>query len=436
MSAFKHSFLNKCVLLSILVFAAEGLSAQNTDRASNEQLLNQYVKSKGSEIITFDASNIKQFWIEKNVANIDGTIKIIPIFRDSAFDNQPLKIQLANVNETMDCRVDIIAETKDVKYQILNNASKVLSSSQDENGFLDYSVTSSEFHLEDTPTYSFSIKFLSNTEEPISIKKIVLSFSKNNVSSFLVSPGVLKITGDAVNPQSPITGITAKISDVKDNSFSVTEINTAVFSSKKIYVSDNTISSSVTIKNTGESTAVVYFGYDVYGKDLSSLKGGNFPFGNNKAVNVVSAPAGSHTMIVDAYSIWQKGCFVALNAKDDLSDLPNSTFLDGRIVEIKKLKNDQAEIVLDKPLLSELKPGTKIRVHGVSGAFLYMQVKKMEPGEEETFTGTIKKDDSFLAYSSKAFPRGTYYVIPFILSYSADPKVKNTVLIRDFTVSY
>ena len=41
-----------------------------------------------------------------------------------------------------------------------------------------------------------------------------------------------------------------------------------------------------------------------------------------------------------------------------------------------------------------------------------------------------------LRYSSKAFSRGIYYVVPLILSYSVDPSKDNTVQISDFSVSF
>ena len=426
----KPIFFKRTVPLYFLFFSGNILFAQQSGSTSDEQLIDQYIQSAGSGTIIFDSSNVKQFWIEKNVVSNDGSIKIIPTLRNSGFDNPPLKIQLANVNETWDCEVKIVSQTKDVKYQILNNASKVLSSSQKEEDFMNYSVNFSVFHLEDTPASSFAIKFLSNSGETISIKKIALSFSPNKASNFLASPGELKITGDSIETKS-------KVSKGNGDSFSVTGTHSVIFSSKKIYVTDdNTLSSSLTVKNTGENTINVYIGYDVYGKDLNPLKGNNYPFRGNKAVNVITAPAGNSSIIVDSYSDWIKGSFVALNAKDDLSDLPNSSFLDGRVAEIKKLENGQAEIVLNKPLLSELKPGSKIRIHGTEGAYLYMRKKMMGPDEEETFTTTIKKDDSALEYSSKALPNGAYFVIPLILSYSVDPKIENTVLIRDFAINY
>ena len=429
MSIVKHSFLKKSALSIVLLLAGGVLSAQKADKASDEQLLDQYVQSKGPGIITFDASNIKQFWVEKSVVSVDNEIKFIPNVSGLDSENAPLKIQLANVSEILDCKVEMIGKTKGVKYQVLNSKSDVLSSSQKGDDFMNYAVASSVFHLEDTPDSSFAIRFVTNDEDVISIKKIILSFSKNKASSFLSSPGEIRITSGNINT-------TSKVSDGGDNSFSVTGTRSSIFSTKKFFVTDNTLSTSVTVKNAGENPTTVYVGYAVYRKGQILLNGSSFPYQKNEAVTVVSAQEGGTTITVDSYPEWRKGCFVALNAKDDLSDLPNSTFTNGRIIEVKKLENGQAEIVLDKPLVAEMKPGAKIRVQGLAGSYLYTKTKKMEPGEEEVFTSTLKKDDSLLEYTPKAFPKGTYYVVPIILSYSADPKVENTILIQDYSVSY
>ena len=152
-------------------------------------------------------------------------------------------------------------------------------------------------------------------------------------------------------------------------------------------------------------------------------------------MKVVSHSEASNIIKVDSYSEWSKGCHLALEAKEDMSDIPNNNFA-GIISEIKKLENGQAEIILSKPLKSKLDEGTKVRIHGLDGAYLYTKIKNLQPGEEQTFTSTIKKDDSFLGFSSKAFSRGVYYVVPIILSYSADASKDNTVLISNYSISY
>ena len=83
-----------------------------------------------------------------------------------------------------------------------------------------------------------------------------------------------------------------------------------------------------------------------------------------------------------------------------------------------------------------IKEGTKVRIHGVGGSYLYTNLKVLQPGEEQVFTSTIEKDESSCEYSSKAFPRGVYYVVPLILSYSIDSSKVNTIQIYDYAISY
>jgi len=424
----KKSFISSFLLISVLFTFS--LIAYSEDKQTTTDLLNQYISSKGYQsIIVFDASNIKQFWVDNSVFAKDDSIKIMLSQKDAkAKDSVPLKIQLANVNETQDCKIEVFSETEDLGFSILDNNSKTLSSSKKEDDFLNYSVASSTFHIENTLKYSFILKFNSKQTDILSIKRIILSFHNNKESSFLASPGKVNLSGSNIFASSAINL-------VDDNSFSVTGKRTIITSTKKIYTADNSLVSSVTIKNTGDAAATVYIGYKTYSQEGFLLDGRNFPK-YDKILKVVSAQKGSNTIIVDAYSDWSKGCYLALNAQEDLSDIPNNTFANGTITEIKKLENGQAKITLSKPLLSDIMEGTKVRIHEAGGAYLYTNVKALQPGVEQTFSSTIKKDDLFLKYSSKAFSKGTYYVIPVILSYSVDTNQDNTVLISDYSISY
>lgn len=429
-------FLNKkTMLLGLFLFSAMAFSQGKKDNqaASDESLLNQYVKSKGEAIILFDASNIKQFWIDKSVASRNQAISILLGAKTQANESVPLRIQLANVRETQDCRIDVISENSDFGFSVLDNQLKTLSSSKKEESFLNYSIASSVFHLEDASGNVFNLVFNSKSSDSISIKKIILSFSENKASSFLSSPGEIKYTSATIE-SSP----SFKLVESTDSSFSVTGKRSVINSSKKIYANDNTFSSSVKIKNVGDTPTTVYVGYAAYTKDKTKLFASNYPYKNiGKTLNVVSAASGSNKLIVDSYSNWEKGCFLALNAKDDLSDIPNTTLLEGKITEFKQLDNGQGEITLDKPLKTAIEKGTKVRVHGLTGSLLYMNIiRALKSGEEQVLTSTIKKDEQFLQYSTKAFSRGVYYVVPFIFSYSDDATKDNTIQISDYSISY
>ena len=91
---------------------------------------------------------------------------------------------------------------------------------------------------------------------------------------------------------------------------------------------------------------------------------------------------------------------------------------------------------MSSPLSEPIAKGAKVRINGLNSGNLYTDSKVLQPGEEAFFNSKIQKDDNYLAYSSKAFSRGIYYVKPVILSFSIDSKEDNTIQIKDFSVSY
>ena len=257
----------------------------------------------------------------------------------------------------------------------------------------------------------------------------ISDFDINNTTFMKPTHGCLTLSHENISSIDEIV--------LTKNAFQVTGKQTQIYSKYKIIVADNTFQTSVRIKNIGIQATRIMIGYAVYSKEHIKLDGRSFPYQNfNKVLSVISSEAGSSSIIVDSYPQWQKKCYLALNAKDDLSDIPSIDFPEGLIHEIKELSNGQAEIILDKPLQKALTKGSKVRVHGRSGAFLYTNKKVLQPGEEETFVSTIRKNDSYILYSPKAFSKNVSYVIPLILSYSEDPAENNTVLISDYTVSY
>jgi hypothetical protein len=166
------------------------------------------------------------------------------------------------------------------------------------------------------------------------------------------------------------------------------------------------------------------------------LFGRNYPFKNNGVSHIVSARENSATIIVDSFPAWSRGGYVALNAKEDLSDIPNTNLLDGTIVSVKQLENGYGEIIMNKPLKKALEKGTAIRIHGTAGSYFYTNEKVLQPGEESTFNSSIRKNEDSIVYSSKEFPKGVYYVQPLILSYSVEKDAENTIVISDYSISF
>lgn len=425
------------LLLSCILLAAQNTPLQPqpaaSDPSAGKMTPDDYVNAKGdASRIVFDASNIKRFWSDGSVLCQDGTILVF-LDRKTAngFEGVPLKIQLLNVDESMDCKVEILAGSQDAAFEITDEKSKVLSRSSAEQPFGRYHVASAAFHCESVPDHSFFLKFSSKKQDEIPIEKIVLSFSNNKDSSFLSSPGVLVLDRNAINANvalSPSAG---------GNAFELKGKQSKIMSNRSILVSDKPLVTSVTVENVGSKPTRVYVGFAVYTKNRTELRGKNYPYKNvNKVLTVVSSEAGSDKLIVDSYSEWTENCYLALHAEEDLFDVPNTTLANGKIVEVKKLDNGTAEITMDKPLGTALEPGTKVRIHGGPGGYLYTSNKILQPGEKEVFTSSIKKDNAFFQFSNKAFSRGVYSVKPLLLSYSVDANDENTVVISDFTVSY
>ena len=201
----KQLIISGLLVASITLFAQKQELMHETD--SDEKLLSEYVNSKGSDIISFDFSNIKQFWISPTVLSRDNLIQIM---LNDKRESEPLKIQLANVLETQDCRIDIITNDSDLKFLVTNDDSKSLSTSSPEQDFLHYHIVSSVFHLEDTKDFSFCLRFSSSKADTLTIKKILLSFSNNKESRYLGSPGF-----NALSKQIEKEGISVPNSEVK-----------------------------------------------------------------------------------------------------------------------------------------------------------------------------------------------------------------------------
>lgn len=422
------------LILSVLFSVSMGFAQSTQKNADDTSLLNQFVESKGyTASIVFSDSNVKQFWIDKSVFSKDGNIYISLKKNGQAFESVPLKVQLANVNEAQDCTIDIISETPGLSLSVENNKSKNCSVSTSNDTFIHYQISSAIFHLEATQDFSFFLKIKANTDL-LTIKKIIFSFSNNKESSYLASPGTIKIMNDTVSVDSSNTSL----EKINDSSFSATGVNTLLTLKKKILVFNNTFTLSSTIKNTGNTQTRIYLGYTLFTKDGKRIRSRNYPYdSNDKVLTVTSSETGSNRIVVDSYANWKKNCYLALNAKEDFSDCPNLTLAESKIVSIEKKDDGTACILLENPLKEEIPAGTKVRVHSFSSTpNVYMHDILLDPGKEVTLSSSIKKDKSSLVYSTKAFCMGAYYVQPVILSYSTDKKSNNTVVISNFQVSY
>lgn len=413
-------------IMASLAMTLVGNAQTNKQKTDDATLLDSYIQSKGyKNPIVFTSSNIKQFWTEQSVSSLNEMINIL--LDDGR--KKSLRIQLANVDVLQDCRVDIVSKTADLHFSVLSNNTKVISKALQNESFIGYSVKSATFHLEDTNDYSFFLNFTATNSTNLEIERIILSFKKND--SFLSSPGKLIITDTTCS-----TSNVNKKTKITENSFSLTGVNTCVLSNNKILISDNTVTNSVRVKNIGKKPTNVYLGYAPYTKDGKLINNNNNPYKNNKIMKVISIDKKKNIIVVDSEPEWEKGCRLVLDAKEDLSDFPNHSFVEGTIQDVKKVNDRHFEIVFSQASKIDIKVGTSVRVQSPNGAaFLYTNLKLLQPGEEVAFSAKIEKDDNYILFGSR-FCRGTYYVVPVFISITSGSNEENTVQVENFIVGY
>ena len=133
--------------IGILCFLSLTLASQSpkTSNHNDNDLINQFFVSTGlSPDIVFDPSNIKQYWIDHSVLSSGNSITI---GLNSNFESVPLPVKFANINETLDCKISVIADNPDVSYTTINDKKEIVSHSTKEDDFISYTVLSSTSHI-------------------------------------------------------------------------------------------------------------------------------------------------------------------------------------------------------------------------------------------------------------------------------------------------
>ena len=166
--------------------------------SDDDKLIDEYIKAKGYQyVISFDASNIKQYWVDNSVFAKDDLINILLQKNESEkWQSVPLNIQLANITESMECTVSVIAKEPVLDFLVLNNKKKAVSFLKNTDEFVGYNVTSASFFMDDVPSSLFSLEFKNSDKDMLSLKRIVMSFAKKTKDPFLNAHGILSITKD------------------------------------------------------------------------------------------------------------------------------------------------------------------------------------------------------------------------------------------------
>ncbi len=109
-----------------------------------------------------------------------------------------------------------------------------------------------------------------------------------------------------------------------------------------------------------------------------------------ETVLAADAKKGTKTIQVKDASKWKPAghFYVCANAKADLSDLPNFTFVGTGIAKIEK-KGDAWEITLVNPVPADFKSGTALRIHA-GGGYIYTGGNVYADNNWKVMTGSIK----------------------------------------------
>jgi hypothetical protein len=159
-----------------------------------------------------------------------------------------------------------------------------------------------------------------------------------------------------------------KLSGVVDNQNTITTKQFIPIEAGKKYML------SGTFKSLGEEKSKIYYGFICYDKKKQHVV--------NYHSNVILGSAttlaqeckkGDKALVIKTNKKWKKGLWVAFNAKDDFSDLPNrESFY--RITEVVT-KGKDMELKLSVPIKKVYPAGTKVRAHSSKyGTYLYTTI--------------------------------------------------------------
>lgn len=431
------------MFLSVLALLSAPLS-EYADDQSDEKMINEFINSGHTHAICFDSSNIKQFWVDNSVISKNNSIQIcFPNRNASSAESNSFKLQLANVDERMDCKIDVFTKDEGLKFSVINSQNKVLSSSSVEQNFIGYHILSSKIHMEEAYNNMFFLKFFSDKENETLIKKIVLTFSDNKNCSFLFSPGTINVSPDDValpSPSGPLLPMPNYDAELDKDSFILKGMYySLLYVNKRIKVSNLPLKTTVTIKNVGDNQLTIHVGFATFSSNGDLLLLQHYPYKtDSKALKILSFDADKREIIVDSYPKWEKYCHIALNAKDDFSDVPNLDLLLGTVSNVEELENGHAKITMNLPIYeaAKLNVGDKIRIHGTRLAYIYPNSRRLNPGEEFVFTSSIGRDDSVFQYTTKTLAHGVCSVLPVIVSISANADEANSIQISDYSIEY
>lgn len=150
------------------------------------------------------------------------------------------------------------------------------------------------------------------------------------------------------------------------------------------------------------------FGIQTYDKDKRPIQPEyTTVIARTETTLVAPAEYGQRTVTIANGKQWKiipNFSYIAFNASDDFSDLPNRSTI--AITGIKNLPDGQAELELKEPLRDFYAAATKVRMHHRLAAFLYAGALNQALTEEwQEFSGVITGEQRGMSHN--IFRKGT-----------------------------
>ena len=160
-----------------------------------------------------------------------------------------------------------------------------------------------------------------------------------------------------------------------------------------------------------EKAGRLKFGIHTYDKNKRPIQPEHTTVINRTATELTAAAEyGQRSVTIANGKTWRivpNFSYIAFNAKDDFSDLPNRTTV--AITAIKIQPDGKAVLELKEPLNEFYAPGTKVRMHHRLAAFLYGgALNKVLSGEFQDVSGEFTGEQR--GFSHNAFRQGTAFI--------------------------
>lgn len=161
---------------------------------------------------------------------------------------------------------------------------------------------------------------------------------------------------------------------------------------------------SIWFRSEDAAKAAPFFaGLQSYDKNKKPISGDNVrSFDGTLTTITADALKGERVLQVENASAYKKGWVLALNAKEDYSDLPNRNLIGG----VQKINGN--ELTLSKPLKNDVPAGTKLRQH-IGGWQYNLSHGDKAPAQWKEYSCIINGRNNKNGENNKFWP-GTEYV--------------------------